>query len=115
MRLTTLIVATMLSLAGIADICRADGTPAPSATDLGVVIEQFVHQRFPASTEHFWVINEATREEDEVTVDVSTVVHVPSGQGLVAERYLLLIVKGTVAAAQLIPSAGDADCKPEEA
>ncbi len=91
-------------------------SPAQAAvTDVGTIIERFVQHRFPDAREHFWVINQATVEEDEVTVDVSAVVNVPPRENPVAERFLLLIVKGELAAAQLIPMEGEADCQPEEA
>ncbi len=101
-----------LAIAFTATILTTAGASGP---DVGMVIERFVYQRFPNAHEHFWVINQATVEEDEVTVDVSTVVRVPPREVPVAERFLLLIVNGQLAAAQMVPLDGEADCKPEEA
>lgn len=105
--LKTLLSVLVLSLVPLVTVEAA-------VQDVGTIIERFVQHRFPSSHEHFWVINQATVEEDEVTVDVSTVVRMPRREAPIAERFLLLIVNGELAAAQLVPSEGEADCQPEE-
>ena len=61
--------------------------------DLTLVIEQFVVAQFPASKSHFWVVNDTHWQTDnEVVVDVNTVVLKRLGETPTANRYLLLIV-----------------------
>lgn len=88
---------------------------APASTgDIGSIIEGFVTHHFPDAASHFWVVNATQREGDEMIVDVNTVVVQRQQPRPVANRFLLLIVSGKLAAAQNIPLDTDADCRPEE-
>ncbi|MFO0775447.1 MAG: hypothetical protein U0172_12355 [Nitrospiraceae bacterium] len=95
------------------EIDALTGEPAESP-DLWSLIETFVKKTSAGSREHFWVVNYATVEEDEVTVDISTVVRWTGDTAPQAERFLLLIARGQVVGAQRIAVTGDADCKPED-
>lgn len=92
-------------------------TPLYAGTgNLSVVIEQFVASQFPASKSHFWVVNETHWQTDnEVVVDVNTVVLKKAGETPTANRYLLLIVDDKLAASQNIPLDTTVDCQPEQA
>jgi hypothetical protein len=84
--------------------------------DLTLVIEQFVVAQFPASKSHFWVVNDTHWQTDnEVVVDVNTVVLKRLGETPTANRYLLLIVGNKLAASQNIPLDTAVDCQPEQA
>jgi hypothetical protein len=84
--------------------------------DITMVIETFVARQFPASKSHFWVVNDTHWQTDnEVVVDVNTVVLDKSGETPTATRYLLLIVGDRLAAAQNIPLDSTVDCQPEQA
>lgn len=84
--------------------------------DITMVIEQFVAKEFPASKSHFWVVNDTHWQTDnEVVVDVNTVVLAKPGETPTATRYLLLIVGDRLAAAQNIPLDSTVDCQPEQA
>jgi hypothetical protein len=84
--------------------------------DITMVIEKFVAKQFPASKSHFWVVNETHWQTDnEVVVDVNTVVLDKLGEIPTATRYLLLIVGDQLAAAQNIPLESTVDCQPEQA
>ncbi len=98
-------IATTLWLAAPAD---------PSTGDLGSIIERFVTARFPDATSHFWVVNSAQWDEDELVVDVNTVVLERFKQEPTESRFLLLIVEGKVAGAQNIPLDSPSECQPEE-
>ncbi len=89
-------------------------TPAePSTGDLGSIIERFVTSRFPDATSHFWVVNSTQWDDDEIVVDVNTVVQERFKQHPTESRFLLLIVEGKVAGAQNIPLDSPSDCQPE--
>jgi hypothetical protein len=84
--------------------------------DITMVIETFVAKQFPASKSHFWVVNDTHWQTDnEVVVDVNTVVLDKLGDTPTATRYLLLIVGDRLAAAQNIPLDSTVDCQPEQA
>ncbi len=91
-----------------------NGVAQPALPDIGSVIERFVQHRFPSAHQHHWIINQTTVEEDEVTVDLKTVVSLSPQSNPIEERYLLLFVKGELTAAQVIPLEGDPDCQKEE-
>lgn len=83
--------------------------------NLSVVIEQFVVAQFPTSKTHFWVINDTHWQTDnEVVLDVNTVVLSKYGETPTANRYLLLIVDNKLAASQNIPLDTTVDCQPEQ-
>ena len=91
------------------------GLTSASTGDLGTIIEGFITRHFPDATSHLWVVNSTQWDGDEMVVDVRTVVVEKQQPAAVENRYLLLIVKGELAAAQRIPLEDGADCQPEEA
>lgn len=90
--------------------------PAHSSTgDLSTVIEHFMQKQFPGAKSHLWVVNGTQwQTDDEVIVDINTVVMNKSGQEPTENRFLLLIVGDRLAAAQNIPLDADRDCQPEQ-
>ncbi|GKS59271.1 hypothetical protein YTPLAS18_27980 [Nitrospira sp.] len=109
----TLLVAAFIACVSIAPL---GGTPhvRASTEDLGSAIDDFVVHQFPQARAHHWVVNQTLVENEEVTVDVKAVVTVPSRTTPLEERFLLLFVKGKLAAAQFIPLDGDPECEPEQ-
>jgi len=87
---------------------------SPSTGELGAIIEGFITQHFPESVSHLWVVNATQWDGDEMVVDVRTVVVEKQQPAAIENRYLLLIVKGQLAAAQRIPLEDGTDCQPEE-
>jgi hypothetical protein len=84
--------------------------------DITMVIETFVVKQFPTSKSHFWIVNDTHWQTDnEVVVDVNTIVLDKLGGTPTATRYLLLIVGDRLAAAQNIPLDSTVDCQPEQA
>lgn len=106
------VVALMIGLS-VASFGTAPHVGASTA-NLGSAIDDFVVHQFPQARAHHWVVNQALVENEEVTVDVKAVVTVPSSETPLEERFLLLFVKGKLAAAQFIPVDGDPDCAPEQ-
>jgi hypothetical protein len=104
-----------LLLSFLAPFCLA--VPIDASTgDITMVIEKFVTKQFPTSKSHFWVVNETHRQtENEIVVDVNTVVLNKAGETPMASRYLLLIVGDRLAASQNIPLDTTVDCQPEQA
>ncbi|TAJ24823.1 MAG: hypothetical protein EPO64_09025 [Nitrospirae bacterium] len=85
------------------------------ADDLTNVIEGFMAKQFPEARNHFWVVNATQWQTDnEVVVDLNTVVLAKSGAPPTENRFLLLIIGGKLAAAQNIPLGSAADCQPEQ-
>lgn len=91
--------------------------PAGGGTgDISSVIEGFMEKQFPGAQSHFWVVNGTQwQTEHELVVDLNTVVTRRTSPSPVENRFLLLIVKGTLAAAQNIPLDAKPDCQPEAA
>jgi hypothetical protein len=82
--------------------------------DLSSLIENFVAAQFPGASGHVWVVNGAQwQAENELVVDLHTIVMGGAGAPPTENRFLLLIVSGKVAAAQNVPLDG-ADCQPEQ-
>jgi len=90
---------------------------APASTgDLSGVIESFMAKQFPRAQSHFWVVNRTQwQAENEVVVDLNTVVTNRASLAPTESRFLLLIVEGKLAAAQNIPLDSGVDCQPESA
>lgn len=87
-----------------------------SSADITTVIERFITKQFPTSKSHFWVVNDTHWQTDnEVVVDVKTVVTDKAGDIPTTTRYLLLIVEGRLAAVQNIPLDSAVECGPEQA
>jgi hypothetical protein len=87
-----------------------------STGDITMVIETFVVKQFPTSKSHFWIVNDTHWQTDnEVVVDVNTIVLDKLGETPTATRYLLLIVGDRLAAAQNIPLDSTVGCQPEQA
>lgn len=83
--------------------------------DISNVIESFVAKQFPEARSHVWVVNGTQWQADnELIVDLHTIVMGHSGSTPTENRFLLLIVSGKLAAAQNIPLDG-ADCQSEQA
>jgi hypothetical protein len=105
----------LLILLFVAPLCLAPPLNADTG-DITLVIETFVVKQFPASKSHFWVVNDTHWQTDnEVVVDVNTVVLDKLGETPTATRYLLLIIGDRLAAAQNIPLGSTVDCQPEQA
>ncbi|MGH7236544.1 MAG: hypothetical protein ACREIO_09190 [Nitrospiraceae bacterium] len=84
--------------------------------DVSGVIEGFMAKQFPDARSHFWIVNATQwQAEDEMVVDLNTVVMSLFSLSPTEKRYLLLIVGGKLAAAQNIPLDGTVNCQPEEA
>jgi hypothetical protein len=91
------------------------GAPAETG-DLSGVIERFMANQFPDAQSHFWVVNGTQwQAEDEVVLDVNTVVVDRKDHPPTENRFLLLVVEGKLAAAQNIPLDAETDCQPEQA
>lgn len=87
-----------------------------STGDLSSIIESFVVKQFPEAQSHFWVVNGTQwQDEDEVVIDLNTVVTGRAGQAQTENRFLLLIVAGRLEAAQNIPLGAGVDCQPDQA
>ncbi|MGH7230040.1 MAG: hypothetical protein ACREJU_01605 [Nitrospiraceae bacterium] len=81
---------------------------------ISTIIESFMAKQFPEAKSHFWVVNGTQwQTEDEIVVDLNTVVMVKADQAPTESRYLLLIVGDRLAAAQNIPMDAHTDCNPE--
>lgn len=89
---------------------------SPASTgDITSVIDRFVTNQFPTAASYFWVVNETQWQTDnEVVVDLNTVVLNKAGEAPTASRYLLLIVGDRLAASQNIPLDSSVDCTPEQ-
>jgi len=92
-------------------------TPAQGSTnDISHVIEGFMAKQFPEARSHFWVVNGTQwQAENEVVVDLNTVVLGRTSLIPTESRFLLLIVEGKLAATQTIPLDTNKDCQPEQA
>ena len=90
--------------------------PALASTgEISNVIEVFIAKQFPQAQSHFWVVNGTEwGAEDEVVVDVNTMVVAPGDRGPTENRFLLLIVRGQLVGAQSIPLGVSVECKPDE-
>jgi hypothetical protein len=98
-----------------ASFCLSSPLNADSG-DITMVIETFVAKQFPASKSHFWIVNDTHWQTDnEVVVDVNTIVLDKTGKTPTATRYLLLSVGDRLAGAQNIPLDSTVDCQPEQA
>lgn len=91
---------------------------APSAepeVDLSGTIQSFMTKQFPEARSAFWVINDAQwQDENELVVDLKTVVTIPGSQTPDESRFLLLIVEGKLAAVQSVPLETAPECQPEQ-
>ena len=82
--------------------------------DVSTVIEGFMARQFPGSHSHFWVVNGTQwQAENELVVDLNTIVLGGAGTSPSENRFLLLIVAGKLAGAQNIPLDATPDCRPE--
>jgi hypothetical protein len=92
----------------------APGLTLAGTGDLGAIIEGFITRHFPDATSHLWVVNSTQWDGDEMVVDVRTVVVEKQLPIPIENRYLLLIVKGKLAAMHRVPLEDGADCQPEQ-
>ena len=99
-------------------LCAVLWASAPaqaSVADLSHVIEGFMATQFPEARSHFWVVNGTEwQAENEMVVDLNTVVVPRASHTPTESRFLLLIVEGKVAASQRIPLDANVDCRPEQ-
>ncbi len=83
--------------------------------DISIVIEDFIAKRFPEAQSHFWVVNSTARgSEDEVVVDVNTLVLAQGDQAPTENRFLLLIVAGKLEGMQSVPLGAYVVCQPDQ-
>ena len=93
----------------------AVGAPADTG-DLSGVIEGFMAKQFPEAQSHFWIVNGTQwQAENEIVLDVNTVVMDHVDRPPTENRFLLLVVEGRLAAAQNIPLDAATDCQGEQA
>jgi len=86
-----------------------------STPDVPSAIENFVSKLYPQDSHYFWVINNATTESpQELIVDVLTTLRGPSDDSAKESRFLLLIIKGKILAAQKIPLNAEVNCGKDE-
>jgi hypothetical protein len=85
-----------------------------SIGDLSSIIENFMAKQFPEAKSHFWVVNGTQwQTEDEVVIDVNTVVMTRADPKPAENRFLLLIIGDRLTAAQNIPLDAKTECKSE--
>jgi hypothetical protein len=85
-----------------------------SIGDISTIIERFMAKQFPEAKSHFWVVNGTQWQTDnEIVVDVNTVVTTKADPTPAENRFLLLIVGGELTAAQNIPLDAKTECKDE--
>jgi len=96
-------------------VSLATSVPAfASSVDVSTVIEGFMARQFPESKSHFWVVNGTQwQAENELVIDLNTIVVGRTEAPPSENRFLLLIVAGKLAGAQNIPLDAGADCQPE--
>ena len=88
-----------------------------STPDISSTIDRFVAKLYPKGSHYFWVINKATSESSqEMIVDINTTLKSRSGSDETQDesRFLLLIVQGSLFAAQKIPLDANVDCGDDE-
>ena len=85
-----------------------------STGDVGTIIETFIARQFPDAVGHYWVINGAQWEGDEMIVDVQTIVNERRATHPTLSHFLLLIVAGEIRGVQSLPLDPGADCRAEE-
>lgn len=83
--------------------------------DVSSTIDRFVSQVYPKGSRYFWVINDTTSDiSNEIIVDINTELQVNSKEDAQPNRFLLLLVKGKLMAAQHIPLGAKIDCHSDE-
>lgn len=97
-------------LAGFSLPCQA----MASTGDIGTIIESFVTKQFPEAASHFWVVNETQWDGDEMIVDVHAIITDRPQTEPTANRFLLLIVAGTLKGSQNIPLDAVTECRQEQ-
>jgi hypothetical protein len=104
-----------LSLLCVIAILLASVAAPASTGDLSGIIEGFMAKQFPDARSHFWVVNGTQwQAENEVVVDLNTVVLLHLDRPPTENRFLLLVVEGQLAGAQNIPLDAATDCQPEQ-
>lgn len=105
----------LLSLVFIISLAFSSaGVAAPSS--ITTTIDRFVANLYPKGSHYFWVINNTTSESaEEMIIDINTSAsNAPEEEHLTENRFLLLVIKGEVFAAQQIPLDSKVDCDNEE-
>lgn len=101
-------------LCGLAVSLMTSAPALASSVDVSGVIEGFLARQFPESQGHLWVVNGTQwQAENELVVDLNTIVVARAGASPSENRFLLLIVAGKLAGAQNIPLDASTDCQPE--
>ena len=91
----------------------ATGLANPS--QVSTAIDDFVSTIYPKGSHYFWVINDSKAEtQHELIIDLNTAVQDRIGEEQGKGRFLLLLVKGKLFAAQRIPLGAKVNCKNEE-
>jgi hypothetical protein len=84
----------------------------PSMT---AIIDRFVSTLYPKGSQYFWVINNTTTEsQEEMIIDINTSARNLPDDTFPENRFLLLMVKGELMAAQKIPLDAQVDCSEED-
>jgi hypothetical protein len=104
----------LLLLWGCLTVLFAPTLATADTGDIGAIIENFVVRQFPDASSHFWVVNDAQWDGDEIVVDVNAVIQPKQQPQVVSSRFLLLIVSGKLEAVQSVPSDGQPECKTDE-
>jgi hypothetical protein len=97
-------------LAGFSLPCQA----LASTGDISTIIESFVTKQFPEAASHFWVVNETQWDGDEMIVDVHAIITDRPQAEPTTNRFLLLIVAGTLKGSQNIPLDAVTECQKEQ-
>jgi hypothetical protein len=84
-------------------------------SSITITIDRFVANLYPKGSHYFWVINNTTTESpEEMIIDINTSVRNMTEDTLTEDRFLLLLIKGNLFAAQKIPLNAKVDCGKEE-
>ncbi|GJL67507.1 MAG: hypothetical protein NPIRA06_01420 [Nitrospirales bacterium] len=90
-------------------------TSTSAHPSISTAIDRFVSNLYPKGSHYFWVINNTTTEShEEIIVDLNTSVRNLPDEAPTESRFLLLVVKGELFAAQKIPLNANVDCRSEE-
>ena len=88
----------------------------PSASEsahpsITTTIDRFVSNLYPKGSHYFWVINNTTTEStEEMIFDINASVRNLPEETLTESRFLLLVIRGELFAAQKIPLNANVDC-----
>jgi hypothetical protein len=84
-------------------------------SSITTTIDRFVSNLYPKGSQYFWVINNTTTDSpEEMMIDINTSVRIVPEESPSESRFLLLVIKGELFAAQKIPLDATVDCDNEE-